>query len=458
MNPPIEIRVRDVRLYRRFASYRFPFHVAGVSITGGEEVFVRVRVEDRKGRSAWGAAAESPAPTWFDKTRAADVVRTDIVRALRAAALLYTAMSADTPAGFWMNADPVLRLRFAAMPASIVSLATALIDRAVIDACCRIEGLSVFAAVRADRMGLALAAPADLAGFDLAGWLGSRPASPAAGVFARHTIGGTDALSPAEVVDPLNDGLPESLDQVVDAYGCRYFKIKIGTDTEATIERLSRIAAVLDERAPDWAATLDGNEQWRDPGPVLEMLRRLQQARPDIAARLMYLEQPLMRGIDVPLGELGKAIPCVLDEGDGTPDAFVRAHRLGWRGVSAKTCKGVYRALLNAARCAAWADGSFMSGEDLNHLPGLSMQQDLAMASILGLVHTERNGHHYAAGFDHAPHGEAQAFLEAHPDLYTDDGRRVRLRIEGGRVATGSFDGAGFASGATPDWDTLEPL
>ena len=458
MNLPIEIRVREVRLYRRFANYRFPFHVAGVSITGGEEVFARVRVEDRKGRSAWGAAAESPAPTWFDKTRAADVVRTDIVRALRAAALLYTAMSADTPAGFWTNADPVLRLRFSAMPATIVSLATALIDRAVLDACCRIEEISVFAAVRADRMGLAQVAPADLAGFDLGGWLASRPASPASGVFARHTIGGADALSPAYMVDPLNDGLPESLDEVVDAYGCRYFKIKIGTDTDATIERLSLIALVLDARVPDWAATLDGNEQWRAPGPVLEMLRRLREARPDIASRLVYLEQPIMRGIDVPLGELGEAIPCVLDEGDGTPDAFARAHRLGWRGVSAKTCKGVYRALLNAARCAAWADGSFMSGEDLNHLPGLSMQQDLAMASILGLPHTERNGHHYAAGFDHAQRSEAQAFLAVHPDIYVDDGRRIRLRIEGGRVATGSLDGAGFASGAMPDWDALEPL
>ena len=458
MDAPIEIRVREVRLYRRFAAYRFPFHVAGVSITGGEEVFARVRVEDRRGRSAWGAAAESPAPTWFDKTRAPDVVWRDIVTALRAAALLYTAMSADTPAGFWANADPVLRVRFPAMPASIVSLATALIDRAVIDACCRIEDMSVFAAVRADRLGLAQAAPADLAGFDLAGWLASRPASPGPGVCARHTIGGTDALLRQDIASPLNDGLPESLDQVVEAYGCRYFKIKIGTETAATVERLSRIAAVLDERVPDWAATLDCNEQWRDPAPVLDMLRTLQQARPDIAARLVYLEQPLMRGIDMPLRELGRAISCVLDEGDGTPGAFSDAHRLGWRGVSAKTCKGVYRALINAARCAAWADGSFMSGEDLNHLPGLSMQQDLAMSSILGLVHTERNGHHYAAGFDHAPRGEAAMFLAAHPDIYVDDGRRIRLRIDGGRIATGSLACPGFASGAMPDWTTLEPL
>ena len=460
MQVPAKVRVREVRLYRRFAAYRFPFHVAGVSITGGNEVFARVRVEDGQGRSAWGAAAESPAPTWFDKTRPADIVWPDIVRVLAASASLYPSLGGEAPARLWQAADAALRACFATVPGSIVSLGSALVDRAVLDASCRIDGLSLFEAIRADRMGLAHAAPADLAGFDLGRWLASRPASPAGGIAARHTIGGADALVRADIERPLDDGLPESLDEVVAAYGCRYFKIKIGSDATAAVDRLARIASVLDARVPDWRATLDGNEQWSDPDAALALLRRLRAARPDIAARVLYLEQPIVRGIDGPLGELGRAIPCILDEGDGAPEAFVQAHAAGWRGVSAKTCKGIYRALLNAARCEAWADGSMLTGEDLNHLPGLSLQQDLAMAKVLELPHTERNGHHYAAGFDHAPAAEAQAFCAAHPDLYVNDGRRVRVAITGGRIATGSLDGPGFASSAQPDWEggTSPPL
>src|SRR3546814_1790067 len=45
--------------------------------------------------------------------------------------------------------------------------------------------------------------------------------------------------------------------------------------------------------------------------------------------------------------------------------------------LSSKTCKGVYRSLLNAARCAVWnrdvgRDMFFMSGEDLTTQAGLS--------------------------------------------------------------------------------------
>ena len=118
--------------------------------------------------------------------------------------------------------------------------------------------------------------------------------------------------------------------------------------------------------------------------------------------------------------------PVIIDESDDALDAFPRARALGYRGVSSKTCKGIYKSLANRARCAAWGKGYFMSGEDLTIQAGLALQQDLALASLLGLSHVERNGHHYVNGMAGLPASEQQAFLAAHPDLYERSHGAVR--------------------------------
>ena len=57
---------------------------------------------------------------------------------------------------------------------------------------------------------------------------------------------------------------PETLEEVIATYGNRYFKLKVGGDVDADLERLTRIAAVLDRRSDRYWATLDGNEQYGD--------------------------------------------------------------------------------------------------------------------------------------------------------------------------------------------------
>ena len=44
----------------------------------------------------------------------------------------------------------------------------------------------------------------------------------------------------------------------------------------------------------------------------------------------------------------------IIDESDGELDAFAMARERGYLGVSSKTCKGLYKSILNAARCAQW--------------------------------------------------------------------------------------------------------
>ena len=150
--------------------------------------------------------------------------------------------------------------------------------------------------------------------------------------------------------------------------------------------------------------------------------------------------------------------PVIIDESDDAMDAFPRAKAMGYKGVSSKTCKGLYKSLLNAARCKAWGGDYFMTGEDLTIQSGLALQQDLALVSLIGLTHVERNGHHYVNGMADLPPAEQAAFLAAHPDLYERSHGAVRPRIERGAMRIESLGCTGYASGAMPDWSAMRAL
>ena len=181
-----------------------------------------------------------------------------------------------------------------------------------------------------------------------------------------------------------------------------------------------------------------------------------------IATKLLYIEQPMPRDIfrQSPLGQLA-ARDFIIDEADDCYDAFPAARALGYRGISSKSCKGIYKSIVNATRAAKWSAGGekfFVSGEDLTCQAGLGVQQDLALGALIGVTHAERNGHHYVDGFGDAPAAEALAFLATHPDLYVRQGNSIRLWIHDGDLLTGSLATPGFASGVHPDWSALSPL
>ncbi len=139
-----------------------------------------------------------------------------------------------------------------------------------------------------------------------------------------------------------------------------------------------------------------------------------------------------------------------------------RGLALGYRGISSKACKGIYRSLHSAARIAREPQRLLLSGEDLTCQAGLAVQQDTLLAASLGVTHIERNGHHYVDGFGIAPAAEALAFAKAHPGLYETSGDdaepRPHLSILHGQLDLRSLHGAGFASNAQPLWDSLTPI
>jgi len=461
-------RVSEVRLYERPVRLRMPFRFGVVTLREAPQGFVRVRIEDAQGRSAWGASAELLAPKWFDKNLS--LTNEDNFDQLRLALQL----AADAYSG---DATPRTAFaHFAAHYAELVeagakrglnrltaNFGPAQIDRAVLDALCRMKGVSFYEALRANLAGIdagALPDTRDLAGFDTPRFLAGL--TPAASVAARHTVGLVDVISghPKQV----NDGLPESLEEVVTTYGHTFFKLKVGGDPQADLARLTEIAAVLDTIRRPYVVSLDGNEQYNDLGALQALWRKMTEAPAltRLVASILFIEQPITRAhaLDADVSALSAIKPVIVDESDDGLDVFPRAKALGYRGVSSKCCKGLYKSILNAARCASLnAEGQyFMTGEDLTTQAGLAVQQDLALINLIGLTHVERNGHHYVNGMADLPEAEQSTFLAAHPDLYERSHGAVRLRIRDGRLAIGSLAGTGFASGAMPDWDAMAPM
>jgi hypothetical protein len=470
MNAP-QFRVRELELFERDVRLRLPFRFGVVTLTQAPQCFVRARIEYPDGRTQWGAAAELLVPKWFDKNEALsnqdnfDQLRLSL--SLAAQAYMQGGPARTAFGHFAAHHDAqIAQGRDCGLNPLIANFGPAQVDRAILDALGRIETLSFYDLIRRDLAGIDPALlPShlpELAGFAMGRFLATLTPSPT--LAARHTVGLVDIISghPKQA----NDGLPESLEEVVAAYGHRYFKLKVGGNPAVDVERLGEIAAVLGRIETPYFASLDGNEQYSDIAAFHELWRRLEQtaALSRLMSSIIFIEQPVTRNhaLANDVSGLSHIKPVIIDESDDAFTAFPLARELGYSGVSSKCCKGLYKSIINAARCVMWnaQEGRiryFMSGEDLTTQSGLAVQQDLALVNLLGLNHVERNGHHYVNGMMDLSEAEQSAFLAAHPDLYERSHGAVRLRIRDGELAIASLAAPGFASGAYPDWATLKP-
>lgn len=448
----MKFSIREIELFERDVRLRMPFRFGIVTLTEAPQAFARVRIRLENGAEAEGAAAELLAPKWFDKNP--DLSNEDNFDQLRSALALargaYLAGGGNTAFGHFQASyrGQIERAADKGLNALVACFGPALIDRALLDALCRGLGTTFYEAIRRN-----------IAGLELPGAF-LESLRPSAHIAARHTVGLVDPITAVE--HRVNDGLPETLEEVVARYGHRWFKLKVGGVAKADVERLAAIASVLDRIPEPYHASLDGNEQYENVDGVLELWRQMG-ATPRLkrlVSSIVFIEQPIKRqnALAADVSALAREKPVIIDESDDTLDAFPRAKALGYRGVSSKTCKGLYKSIINAARCAQWGPEYFMSGEDLTIQAGLALQQDLALVSLLGLTHVERNGHHYVNGMAGLPAHEQDAFLKAHPDLYERSHGAVRVRISKGQLAIGSLNCTGYAAGAAPDWNHMREM
>ncbi|MFK4384356.1 hypothetical protein [Bradyrhizobium sp. USDA 223] len=433
-----------------------PFRFGAITINATPQLFVRAEIEVEGRGTAVGASAELLVPKWFDKRPELSPAQTvdGLQRSLQIARGLYLARTGFQTA-FDLHASCIgAQVAICAkenIPALAAAYGPAEIDKAILDALLRGAEANFFDGMAGNIAGIDARLSPDVSERDIRTFLAGRGAL--ARVAVRHTVGLDDVVEgTGGVADRSENG------------GARYFKLKLSGDPAADAARLARIGKELATLEDDTRVTLDANEQYADLAALqalMDGLNRDAALRP-IAARLLYVEQPMPRDITrrSPLGALGTR-GFIIDEADDSYDAFPAARALGYRGISSKSCKGFYKSIINATRAAKWtAEGEtfFVTGEDLTCQAGLALQQDLALGAFLGVPHAERNGHHYVDGFGETPIAEAQAYAAAHPDLYADAGRGIRLSIHDGDLLTGSLHCAGFASSVHPDWSALRPL
>lgn len=472
------LAVQQTDLFIQNLHARIPFRYGLATLERVPHLVLRATCEV-DGQAVQGLAADTLPPKWFVKD-IEETYRSEVesmIHVIESACGFAEQVGArDTPFDLW-QAVYAEQMNWATReedyPPLLWSFGVSLIERAMIDAFCRAKGTPFAAALRGGALGLKLGEvhrplheyePADLL-----------PERPAATLGVRHTVGLADPLTDGEIVaaSRLDDGLPQSLEAAIDAYGLRLFKIKLNGNPEEDVQRLAGIATLLDRKGiDDFKFTLDANENymqlvtfrnmWEELaadayiGPFLEHMICVEQPlHRDVAMSVMHEEE--VRGWE-------ERPAMIIDESDARLDSLPEALDAGYIGTAHKNCKGVFKGAANAClieyhRRSSPELGYLMTAEDLANVGPIAMPQDTAVVAALGIPHAERNGHHYFRGLEQWPESIQKATLTAHPDVYRahEAGFPV-LDITAGQIAIDSLNQAPLGSGAALDLSELTPL
>lgn len=471
----MKIRVAEVELFINDLTTRIPFRYGITTLTRVPHLFARASLEI-DGRVSYGLAADNLVPKWFTKNPATSF-RDDleeIIEVIRHACQV--ACELDTqPSVFalWRAIHDAQEIWGTArgFPPLLWNFGVTIVERAIIDAFCQATGVTFARAIRDNTLQIDFGAiHPELAGASM----DFLPREPLGSVIARHTVGLTDPLTVAEIPEGerVRDGLPQALEECVEAYGLTHFKIKLAGNIEHDRARLHALATLLDRVAPGCAFTLDGNENYHDVAPFRRLWEEF--LRDPLIARflrgLIFVEQPLHRDVALAQATCATLIEwrerpaIIIDESEGDINALQTALAGGYAGTSHKNCKGVIRSLANACLIAHRRRREpervlHLSGEDLTNLGPVALLQDLAVAATLGITHVERNGHHYFAGLSQFPMSVQRRVIECHADLYGAIAAGFpSVRVEQGRMSTRSVVAAPFGSAVAIDAAEFTPL
>ncbi|MFW6038874.1 MAG: hypothetical protein ACOC9P_00165 [bacterium] len=470
----MRITIEQTSLHRIDLTARMPFRYGIASLTQAPHVLLVADVSI-DGRTARGIAADILPPKWFTKQPDTRYEEDDLPAML---AVINAARQRASELGptesifeLWRGLYKAQQTWAAATehPPLLWHFGVSLVERAAIDALCRSQQISFHTAVHRNALGIDPGAVHKaLAGQQPSDFL---PATPRAAVAARHTVGLGDPLSEQEIApnDRIDDGLPQSLAAAINAYGLRYFKVKLSGNEERDLPRLRELTALLQREAgDDYQLTLDGNEQYRDVERFAALWREMagDPALRPMIERTLFVEQPFHRDIALH-DDTGTALrswtdrpAMIIDESDATTDSLPLALSLGYSGTSHKNCKGVIKGILNACllehhRRTTPQRAVVLSAEDLANVGPIALLQDLAVVATLGIEHVERNGHHYFRGLGMLPEHWQRSLLEHHPELYetmSDD--TPTLRIVDGQLDLTGINAAPF--GVQPSFDPSE--
>jgi hypothetical protein len=466
--------LRDIHFHVLPMQTRFPFQYGIASMTKLPHLFVTVEMVVA-GRVIGGLASEGLPPKWFTK-RAETSFEQDLAEMLAVIqnAARIAENAAQQPVGYfhWWRDLYDEQSRWAELreqPPLLANLGVSLMERAVLDGLCKAAQTPLHVLLQTDYLGIELGAVrAELHGVSLSQVLSKQPRAQVA---VRHTVGLADPLRSVESPG-LEDGLPDTLEDSIRVYGLRYFKIKVCGQAEVDLPRLKVITEVLVAGCPGgFQATLDGNEQFTDLASFREFdaVLRADSALAPLFQSLLLIEQPLHRDhalrddVAAALKGWNDGAGMIIDESDGSLPDLPRALDLGYSGTSHKSCKGIVKGLANAAllkvRAPSMKRLPILSGEDLANVGPVSMLQDLAMMSMLGISHVERNGHHYFRGLSMYGREIQEAAQVHHPGLYRQhEAGFTMLEVQAGNMDLTSVNTAPFGCSIPLDATHFMPL
>lgn len=245
-----------------------------------------------------------------------------------------------------------------------------------------------------------------------------------------HLVGGVDALEAADLngSEP-NDAHPILLADWIQRDGLTCLKVKLrGTDSEWDYERMVRVGRIGLANGVRWFSA-DFNCTVKEPAYVNAISDRLLANEPEIYARTLYVEQPFPYDLEahqIDVRSVSARKPLFLDESAHDWEFVRLGRRLGWSGVALKTCKTQTGALLSL--CWAKAHGMPLMVQDLTN-PMLAIIPHVRLAAHAGTIQgVECNAMQF--------YPDASTIEErVHPGLY---------RRRGGIVDLSSLSGSGF--------------
>ena len=313
-------KATDVRLLgvssetEKFA-YRTPMKFGGRVVTEVVLLNVRVEVETGDGRRGVGLGSMPMGNVWAWPSRqvpgdAALAAMIQLGRRVARDAGRYSGsghpleITRDLAAAYQAAADEITSVAglVEPMPRLAQLVAASPTEAAIHDGYGKALGQNSYNLLSAEFVGSDLSAylTAEFAGEYLDRYTLRKPK---ASMPLYHLIGALDPLTDADLDTRLDDGLPVTLPEWIQADGLTHLKIKLGGDDLGwdvdRVVSIERVAAEAQRQRGymSWYYSADFNERCANVDYLLDFLDQVGRRSPEALRRLQYIEQPTHRDL-----------------------------------------------------------------------------------------------------------------------------------------------------------------
>jgi L-alanine-DL-glutamate epimerase-like enolase superfamily enzyme len=441
--PATDARIKQVDFSYEDYRYRTPIKFGGVALDKVTLLNVEMVVETEAGKVATGFGSMPLGNVWAWPSRAMkyDETLATMKWVAESVCQIYRSCTiVDHPIEITHALEPEFFRAAELAPAAepMPKLATLVVaspfDAALHDAYGKAHGRNCYKTYGPDflRHDLGHFLGKQFAGLHLSRFLATEP-QPRMPLY--HLVGALDPLTPADVKEPVGDGLPETLGEWIARDRLTHLKIKLnGDDAAWDVARVAGVNRAAEETAADRAFhySLDFNERCQNVEYLLDVLRRTRAESPRAFDRIQYVEQPTARDLKAnpanKMHEAAKFKPVVIDESLLDLETLLLARDMGYTGVAFKACKGQSQTLLLAA--AAQHFNLFRCVQDLTCVGASLIHSAGIAAHVPGVAAIESNGRQYC------PAANA-AWESRFPGVFT---------IRDGTMNTGLLNGPGLGA------------